>query len=114
MHVVCDICCVMTRFRYKDPKQVTHMLMYLAACMINVFSDMVVTICRGAPSSRRKYNPNNAKFTTEYKVQLCVSMHVSETYEVHWPPSAASSCGTFYQCQTPFTMAPFAWVASSC
>ena len=46
MHVVCDICCVMTRFRYKDPKQVTHMLMVLAACMINVFLDMVVTIRR--------------------------------------------------------------------
>jgi len=43
MYVVCDICCDIIGFRYKDTKQVTYMLMYLAACMINVFLDMVVT-----------------------------------------------------------------------
>merc|ERR1719313_510942 len=43
MYVVCDICCDMIGFRYKDTKQVTYMLMYLVACMINVFLDMVVT-----------------------------------------------------------------------
>merc|ERR1719393_1151249 len=43
MYFVCDICCDMIGFRYKDTKQVTYMLMYLVACMINVFLDMVVT-----------------------------------------------------------------------
>jgi len=43
MYVVCDICCDIMGFRYKDSKQCTYMLMYLVACMINVFLDMVVT-----------------------------------------------------------------------
>jgi len=43
MYVVCDVCCDIIGFKYKDTKQVTYMLMYLAACMINVFLDMVVT-----------------------------------------------------------------------
>jgi hypothetical protein len=43
MYVVCDICCDMIGLRYKDTKHVTYMLMYLVACMINVFLDMVVT-----------------------------------------------------------------------
>jgi len=50
----------------------------------------------------RKYNANDAKFTTEYNWQHCKSMHVGETYEVHWPHSAAGACGTPYQYQTPF------------
>jgi len=29
-------------------------------------------------------------------------MHVGETYEVHWPHSAAGACGTPHQYQTPF------------
>jgi len=43
MYVVCDVCCDIIGFRYKDTKQVTYMVMYLCACMINVFLDMVVT-----------------------------------------------------------------------
>jgi len=43
MYVVCDVCCDMIGFKYKDTKQMTYMLMYLAACMVNVFLDMVVT-----------------------------------------------------------------------
>jgi hypothetical protein len=43
MYVVCDMVCDIIGFRYKDTKQVTYMLMYLCACMINVFLDMVVT-----------------------------------------------------------------------
>jgi len=43
MYVVCDVCCDIIGFRYKDTKQVTYMLMYLCACMINVFLDMIVT-----------------------------------------------------------------------
>jgi len=49
-----------------------------------------------------KYNANDAKFTTEYTWQHCKSMHVGETYEVHWPHSASGACGTPYQYQTPF------------
>jgi hypothetical protein len=48
------------------------------------------------------YNANDAKFTTPYKWQHCVEMKVGETYEVHWPHSAAGACGTPYQYQTPF------------
>merc|ERR1740130_2047331 len=43
MYVVCDICCDVIGFRYKDTKQVVYMLFYLVACMINVLLDMVVT-----------------------------------------------------------------------
>jgi len=40
---VCDVCCDIIGFRYKDTKQKAYMLMYLCACMINVFLDMAVT-----------------------------------------------------------------------
>merc|ERR1740138_1200114 len=43
MYVVCDICCDVIGFRYKDTKQVCYMLFYLFACMFNVLLDMVVT-----------------------------------------------------------------------
>merc|ERR1719403_257422 len=67
----------------------------------------------GEPDSRRlaearlgfrchKFDENDAKFTTEYTWQHCVGMHVGETYEVHWPHSAAGACGTPHQYQTPF------------
>jgi hypothetical protein len=49
-----------------------------------------------------KYDANDAKFTTEYDWKHCVGMHVGETYEVHWPHSAAGACGTPNQYQTPF------------
>jgi len=49
-----------------------------------------------------KYDKNDAKFTTEYKWQHCKDMHVGETYEVHWPNSAAGACGTPHQYQSPF------------
>merc|ERR1712194_235727 len=42
------------------------------------------------------------KFTTEYDWAYCIGMHVGETYEVHWPHSAAGACGTPFQYQTPF------------
>merc|ERR1719401_1625311 len=48
------------------------------------------------------YDENDAKFTTEYQWQHCKDMHVGETYEVHWPHSAAGACGTPNQYQTPF------------
>jgi len=61
----------------------------------------------GAPPARlgfrcRKYDENDPKFTTEYNWKYCVDMKVGETYEVHWPHSAAGACGTPYQYQTPF------------
>jgi hypothetical protein len=48
------------------------------------------------------YDENDPKFTTPYDWQHCVGMEVGETYEVHWPHSAAGACGTINQWQTPF------------
>lgn len=48
------------------------------------------------------YDDTDPKFTTEYKWQHCIGMRVGETYEVHWPHSAAGACGTPHQYQTPF------------
>jgi len=49
-----------------------------------------------------KYDAHDAKFTTPYNWQTCTNMVVGETYEIHWPHSAAGACGTEYQSQTPF------------
>jgi hypothetical protein len=49
-----------------------------------------------------KYDATDTKFTTEYAWQHCENMKVGETYEVHWPHSAAGMCGTPNQYQTPF------------
>jgi len=59
-----------------------------------------------APDARQgfrchKYTDTPA-FTTEYDWKHCVGMHVGNTYEVHWPHSAAGACGTPNQFQTPF------------
>jgi len=48
------------------------------------------------------YDPQDPKFTTEYDWMHCIDAHVGETYEVHWPHSAAGACGTPYQYQYPF------------
>jgi len=48
------------------------------------------------------YDASDSRFTTEYNWQHCVDTHVGETYEVHWPHSAAGMCGTPYQYQSPF------------
>jgi hypothetical protein len=48
------------------------------------------------------YDAKDAKFTKPYKWQHCEGMEVGETYEVHWPHSAAGACGTVNQYQTPF------------
>jgi len=48
------------------------------------------------------YDENDARFTTPYNWSYCQGMHVGETYEVHWPHSAAGMCGTPWQYQTPF------------
>jgi len=48
------------------------------------------------------YDSHDPKFTTEYNWQHCTHMEVGETYEIHWPHSAAGACGTEWQYQTPF------------
>merc|ERR1719183_3510487 len=55
------------------------------------------------------YNDEDEMFKTAatnaaepYEWKHCVEMMVGETYEVHWPHSAAGACGTEWQYQTPF------------
>mmetsp|Transcript_1050 Transcript_1050/g.2887 ORF Transcript_1050/g.2887 Transcript_1050/m.2887 type:complete len:443 (-) Transcript_1050:254-1582(-) len=48
------------------------------------------------------YDETDEKFTKEYDWQHCIDMEVGQTYEVHWPHSAAGACGTLNQYQTPF------------
>lgn len=50
----------------------------------------------------KHYDANDEKFTKAYDWQHCVDMEVGQTYEVHWPHSAAGACGTVNQYQTPF------------
>jgi len=48
------------------------------------------------------YDAMDARFTTEYDWKHCVQTKVGETYEIHWPHSAAGACGTPFQYQSPF------------
>jgi len=48
------------------------------------------------------YDATDAKFTTPYTWEHCTGMVVGETYEIHWPHSAAGACGTEWQMQSPF------------
>jgi hypothetical protein len=48
------------------------------------------------------HNAVDKKFTKPYDWKHCKHMQVGETYEVHWPHSAAGACGTINQYQTPF------------
>jgi len=48
------------------------------------------------------FDDNDTKFTTPFDWKYCVDMRVGETYEVHWPHSAAGACGTPFQYQEPF------------
>jgi len=48
------------------------------------------------------YDASDTKFTTPYEWKHCVGMEVGETYEVHWPHSAAGKCGSPWQYQSPF------------
>jgi len=50
----------------------------------------------------RHYDAHDPKFTTEYAWKHCTNMVVGQTYEIHWPQSAAGACGTPNQYQTPF------------
>jgi len=48
------------------------------------------------------YKADEAKWTTPFPWEHCVGMEVGQTYEIHWPHSAAGACGTPWQMQTPF------------
>jgi len=49
------------------------------------------------------YDETEEKFTKPFDWKHCdSSMEVGQTYEVHWPHSAAGACGTVNQYQTPF------------
>jgi len=48
------------------------------------------------------YDADDEKFTKPYDWKYCEGMEVGETYEVHWPHSAAGACGRVNQYQTPF------------
>jgi len=48
------------------------------------------------------YDEEDPKFTKNYNWEYCKDMEVGQTYEVHWPHSAAGACGTPNQYQTPF------------
>jgi len=48
------------------------------------------------------YDVSDPMYTTEYEWEYCQKMEVGQTYEVHWPHSAAGACGTTWQYQYPF------------
>jgi len=49
------------------------------------------------------YDSEDEKYTKPYEWKYCdKSMEVGQTYEVHWPHSAAGACGTPNQYQSPF------------
>lgn len=48
------------------------------------------------------YDETDPKFTKQYDWKHCIGMEVGQTYEVHWPHSAAGACGTPNQYQSPF------------
>jgi len=48
------------------------------------------------------YDETDSMYTTPYDFKYCHGMEVGQTYEVHWPHSAAGMCGTKWQYQYPF------------
>jgi hypothetical protein len=50
----------------------------------------------------KHYDADDEKFTKPFDWKHCIDMEVGQTYEVHWPHSAAGACGTVNQYQTPF------------
>lgn len=50
-----------------------------------------------------KYSSTDSRFNdTLFKWENCVDMKVGQTYEIHWPHSAAGECGSEWQYQSPF------------
>merc|ERR1719478_1820189 len=105
MYVVCDVCCDIIGFRYKDTKQMTYMLMYLAACMINVFLDMVVTYYTALKVmvglDFRTYHGERLAdidvFTEQFETYAMQRSLGENTYRYAWP-------STFFLC---FVLEPF-------
>jgi len=105
MYVVCDICCDIIGFRYKDTKQMTYMLMYLAACMFNVFLDMVVTYYTALKImiglDFRTYHGTRLAdvdtFTEQFETYAMQRSLGENTYRYAWP-------STFFLC---FVLEPF-------
>merc|ERR1719253_1373131 len=105
MYVVCDICCDMIGFRYKDTKQITYMLMYLVACMINVFLDMIVTYYTALKVmvglDFRTYHGTRladiSTFTEQFETYAMQRSLGENTYRYAWP-------STFFLC---FVLEPF-------
>merc|ERR1712128_107010 len=50
----------------------------------------------------RHYDNTKEEYTTPYEWKYCKHMEVGQTYEVHWPHSAAGMCNTKWQMQSPF------------
>jgi hypothetical protein len=48
------------------------------------------------------YDATMDEYTKPYDWKYCKHMEVGQTYEVHWPHSAAGMCNTKWQMQTPF------------
>jgi hypothetical protein len=105
MYVVCDVCCDIIGFRYKDTKQVTYMLMYLVACMINVFLDMVVTYYTALKVmvglDFRTYDGRRLAdidvFTEQFETYAMQRSLGANTFSYAWP-------STFFLC---FVLEPF-------
>merc|ERR1719353_1800990 len=105
MYVVCDVCCDIIGFRYKDTKQVAYMLMYLAACMINVFLDMYVTYYTALKVmvglDFRTYHGVRLSeidtFTEQFETYAMQRSVGENTYRYAWP-------STFFLC---FVLEPF-------
>jgi len=105
MYVVCDVCCDIIGFRYKDTKQCTYMLMYLCACMINVFLDMVVTYYTALKvmvglDFRTYHGTRLAEidvFTEQFETYAMQRSLGQNTYQYAWP-------STFFLC---FVLEPF-------
>jgi len=105
MYVVCDVCCDICGFRYKDTKQVTYMLMYLCACMINVFLDMIVTYYTAMKimvgQDFRTYHGKRLAdidaFTEQFETYAMQRSLGENVYRYAWP-------STFFLC---FVLEPF-------
>jgi len=105
MYVVCDVCCDIIGFRYKDTKQATYMLMYLLACMFNVVLDMVVTYYAALKimvglDFRTYHGVRLAEidtFTEQFETYAMQRSLGENTYRYAWP-------STFFLC---FVLEPF-------
>jgi len=99
------VCCDIIGFRYKDSKQVTYMIMYLAACMINVFLDMGVTYFTAMKImvglDFRTYHGERladiTTFTEQFETYAMQRSLGENVYRYAWP-------STFFLC---FVLEPF-------